>query len=77
MKIELGDLFCYDYYNNSDYGCGYYITEEIEIANEENKYFWEEFNNNNCCGHKLKWILKKDILDKNKINKRRMKKNDR
>ena len=61
-EIEIGDLFCYNYFNSGDYND--YITEEIEIADEDNRYFWEAFNNNKMIGHKLKWIIKKESFDK-------------
>lgn len=71
MEINVGDLFCYDCYKDGDYG--YWYEEEIEIATEDNRYFWEVFNNKDWTSHKLKWIIKKEQFESNayKIEKER------
>lgn len=57
--IELGDLYCYDQNNESDYND--YITEEIHIADEEDRYYWEAMNRNDNAP-KTKWVIKKEDL---------------
>ncbi len=55
LKIKPGDLYCYKQTNESDYGD--YITEEIDIAKENDKYFWDD-------NETIEWKISKENLDK-------------